>query len=159
LLCAACRAQVQTALWEAGLVRHNHGQGEGHHLDRALFIMENRPTTQVLWRYNATAVLRRVTSAESRFSMALNLNEVAILAAADELSVATRDANTWLAANACPDSALGSRVTLLLDTCAEVAVTAEGAVTGHIGDSEAAFGRLGGLLAIIDFTSQTLDAW
>ena len=121
--------------------------------------MPNRSTTQVLWRYKSTAVLRRVASAKSRFSLALNLNEVAILAAADELSAATRDARAWLAANACPDSVLGSRVTLLLATCEEAAVTAERAVTGHIVDSEAAFGRLGGLLAIIDSTSQTLDDW
>ncbi len=121
--------------------------------------MENRPTTQVLWRYNATAILRRVTSAESRFSMALKINDVAILAASDELSAATRDANSWLAANACPDVTLGSRVAFLLDTCAEVAEMAERAVTGHVIDAEAAFGRLGGLLAVIDSTSQALDTW
>ncbi len=91
--------------------------------------------------------------------MALNLNDVAILAASDELSAATRDANSWLAANTCPDVALGSRVALLLDTCAEVADTAERAITGHRIDAEAAFGRLGGLLAIIDSTSESLETW
>ncbi|MGO8824028.1 MAG: hypothetical protein ACLQU9_02160 [Acidimicrobiales bacterium] len=121
--------------------------------------MDKPPTTQVLWRYSATAVLRRVTSAEGRFSMALNVNEVAILAAADELAAATRDANAWLAANACPDLALASRVTLMLNTCAEAALTAQRAITGRALDSEEVFGRLGGLVAIIDFTAQMLDAW
>ena len=86
--------------------------------------MDKPLPTHELWRYQATAVLRRVTSAESRFSMSLNLNEVAILAAADELAAATRDAKSWTAVNTCPDLALESRVELLLDTCAEAADTA-----------------------------------
>ncbi len=121
--------------------------------------MDKRPTTQVLWRYNATGVLRRVTSAGSRFSVSLNMNQVAILAAADELAAATRDAKTWMAANACPDLVLGSRVALLLNSCAEAALTAEQAITDLVVDAGAAFGRLGSLLAIIDLTLQTLDAW
>jgi hypothetical protein len=91
--------------------------------------------------------------------MSLNLNEVAILAAADELAAATRDAKSWTAVNTCPDLALESRVELLLDTCAEAADTAEQAITVPNTDPKEVFGRLGSLLAIIDFTSQTLDAW
>jgi len=91
--------------------------------------------------------------------MSLNMNEVAILAAADELAAASRDAKTWVAANACPDSALGSRVALLLDARTAAALIAERAVTGHIVDAEAAFGRIGSLLAIIDVTSQMLEVW
>ena len=48
---------------------------------------------------------------------------------------------------------------LMLSTCAEVAFTAEMALTNSAADIEAVFGRLGDLLAIIDFHSETLKAW
>ena len=47
----------------------------------------------------------------------------------------------------------------MLSTCAEVASTAERALTDSSVDIEAVFGRLGDLLAIIDFHSETLKAW
>ena len=83
----------------------------------------------------------------------------ALAAAADELDAATREAMAWMAGNPCPDAELGGRVGLMLSTCAEVALTAERALTDPTADFEAVFGRLGDLLAIIDFHSETLEAW
>ncbi len=121
--------------------------------------MDREPTARLLWRIKTTTVLGRVAEAESRFSSSLHVNDVALLAAADELAAATKDATTWMATNTCPDLALGSRVALLLSTCAEAAQLAQRAITDPCSDSEAVFGRLGELLAVVDFTSQTLDAW
>jgi hypothetical protein len=73
------------------------------------------------------------------------------------LQVATWDATLWLAVNACPDLELGGRVALMLNTCAEVALTAQRAIASA-NDTEAIIGRLGDLLAIIDIYAQTLGA-
>ncbi len=106
-----------------------------------------------------TVVLRRVMNAESRFSGSLSVNEVTMLAAADELEAATREARWWLAGNPSPDLELGRRVVLLLNICAEVAFTAQQTITDPASDTRAVIGRLGDLLTIIDFHSETLDAW
>lgn len=120
---------------------------------------ERTPTAQQ-WRISAMAELERVTTAERRFSASITLNNtVAMLAAADELQAAARDATVWRLANPCPDSKLGTHVAWMLTTCMEVAVTAQRALTDRRVDTEAAMGRLGLLLAVIDFHSQTLDAW
>jgi hypothetical protein len=111
------------------------------------------------WLLKAAADLRRVTSAETRFSAAMSMNHVTMLAAADELEAATREAMAWMRGNPCPDREVGGRVGLMLTTCAEVAATAERALTDSSIDIEAVFGRLGDLLAIIDFHSETLKAW
>jgi hypothetical protein len=120
--------------------------------------MDKEPTAQH-WLMKATAALGRVTAAERRFSVSMNVNEVTMLAAADELEAATREARVWMAANACPDFELRGRVTLMLNTCAEVARTAQRAIIDPSADTEGVVGRLGDLLAIIDFQSQTLDTW
>ncbi|HEX4126493.1 MAG TPA: hypothetical protein VHX67_02830 [Acidimicrobiales bacterium] len=111
------------------------------------------------WLLRAAGDLRRVTNAETRFSAAMSMNHVTMLAAADELEAATREATTWMRGNPCPDREVGGRVGLMLSTCAEVAFTAERALTNSCADIEAIFGRLGDLLAIIDFHSETLKAW
>ena len=116
--------------------------------------MDNEPTARLLWRIKATAVLRRVAEAEGRFSTSMRVNEVAMLAAADELWAATRDATAWVAANVCPDMELEGRVALMLNRCAEVALTAQQAITDPSSDIAAIIGRLGDLLAVIDFQSQ-----
>jgi hypothetical protein len=59
----------------------------------------------------------------------------------------------------CPDVELGERVALMLNTCAEVALTAQRVITNPSADSEAVIGHLGDLLAHIDFNSETLDTW
>jgi hypothetical protein len=120
---------------------------------------ERIPTTRQ-WRLSAAAELERVTSAERRFSASITLNSsVAMLAAADELQAATRDATMWRTANPCPDSKLDAHVAWMLTTCMEVAITAQQALTDSRVDTGVAMGRLGLLLAVIDFHSQTLDAW
>jgi len=111
------------------------------------------------WRTSAMVVLQRVTLAEQRFSAALHLNEVTTLAAADELEAATRDARVWVKANPCPDVKLGTHVTWMLNTCAEVALSTQRAVTDPSIESDEVMSRIGTLLAVIDFHSQTLDAW
>jgi len=89
----------------------------------------------------------------------MSVNRVTMLAAADELETATSEATAWMVGHPCPDQDLGSRVALMLDTCAGVALTAQRTRTHPSGNIEAAFGRLGDLLAAFDFHSQTLDAW
>jgi hypothetical protein len=121
--------------------------------------MDKEPTDRLLWRIKSTSELGRVTAAERRFSASLKVNHVTILAAADELGAATRDATTWVEANPCPDLELGGRVALMLKTCAEVAFTAQRVITDPSRDTQAVIGRLGDLLAIIDFHSETLDTW
>jgi hypothetical protein len=111
------------------------------------------------WLIKATAALRRVAAAKTRFSAAMSVNRVTMLAAADELETATNEATAWMVGHPCPDQDLGSRVALMLNTCAAVALTAQRALTHPSGNIEAAFGRLGDLLAAFDFHSQTLDAW
>ena len=111
------------------------------------------------WRDRAMTMLQRLMAAEQRFSAALHVNEVTTLAAADELEAATRDARVWVKANPCPDLKLGTHVTWMLNTCAEVALTTQRAITDPHLDAEAVMGRIGTLLAVIDFHSQTLDAW
>lgn len=120
--------------------------------------MEPEPTAQH-WLIHAAAVLRRVTTAETRFSASMRMNRVTMLAAADELETATKEATGWMAGHPCPDAELGGRVSLMLDTCVAVAVTAQRALIHPSGNIEAVFGRLGDLLAAFDFHSQTLGAW
>lgn len=110
------------------------------------------------WRTKATTVLQRVADADSRFSASLRVNDVSMLSAADELQVATWDATLWTAVNACPDVELGERIALMLNTYAEVAITAQRAITDPSADSEATIGRIGDLLAVVGDQSQTLDA-
>ena len=117
--------------------------------------MDKEPTTQH-WLNRAAIVLRRVADAEGRFSASMKVNEVAMLAAADELWAATRDATAWVAANVCPVMELEGRVALMLNTCAEVAFAAQQAITDDSADIEAITGRLRDLLAVVDFPSQTL---
>src|SRR5580704_114545 len=65
-------------------------------------VMDQEQETQQ-WLLKAGADLRRVTNAETRFSAAMSMNHVTMLAAADELEAATREAMAWMAGNPCPD--------------------------------------------------------
>ncbi len=115
--------------------------------------------TEVEWRLKAMTVLYRVTAAERRFSASLRLNEVTILAAADELEAATRDALAWISSNQCPDARLGAHISGMLGTCAEVAATAEHAIAENPGDTAAVLGRLGDLMRVIDIDWEACDPW
>lgn len=116
------------------------------------------PTTEQ-WRRRATIELDPVTAASRRFLASISVNEATMLAAVDELHVATRDAAAWLMANPCPDPKLGTHVPWMLNTCAEIALTAQRAVIDPQSDTEAVMGRLGHLLAVIDLHSQMLGTW
>lgn len=103
--------------------------------------------------------MQRVTAAERRFSTSIIVNELTMLAAADELEAATRDATGWLTANPCPDVKLGAHIAWILTTCTEVSLATQRAVTGPYAGTESVMGRLRELLTVIDFHSVTLDAW
>jgi hypothetical protein len=120
--------------------------------------MDKQPTSHV-WRMRAAAVLERVTRAESRFSASMGASDVTMLAAADELEAATREAIWWMSANTCPDRELGEHVAQMLNTCAEVALTADRALTDPAIETAAVMGRLGYLLAVIDLHSESIEAW
>jgi hypothetical protein len=162
-LWAGCAPRVRTALWRIRCLPQTCQRAGARHPGGVLrwdgspvyssITMDDEPTTQHWLR--AAIVLRRVADAEDRFSASMSLNEVAMLAAADELWAATRDATAWVAANVCPVMELEGRVALMLNTCAEVALTAQQAITDSA-DIEAIIGRLRGLLAVVDFPSQTL---
>ena len=111
------------------------------------------------WLQRSATIFGRVTRAQRRLSASLKVNEVTMLAAADELDAATKEAKAWMASNICPDGVLGSHVARMLNTCREVAHTAQRAITNPSTDTTAALGRLAGLLAIINIQSQALDDW
>ncbi len=110
------------------------------------------------WLVKAAAALRRVATAKVRFSAAMSVNRVTMLAAADELEMATKEAMAWVAGHPCPDEEVGGRVALILNICTAVAFTAQRALIHPSGNIHATFGRLGDLMAAIDFHSQTLGA-
>ncbi len=82
-----------------------------------------------------------------------------MLAAADELQAATRDAMVWVTANPCPDPNLSDHMARMLSACAEVALSAQRAATDPVGEIHKTMGRVGDLLALIDFHLRTLDRW
>ncbi len=111
------------------------------------------------WLLRSAPVFGRVASARRRFSASLGVHEVPILAAADELEVATREARAWMEANLCPDRVLGSHAMRLLNTCAEVVRVAQRAITDSAIESQTVLGRLAGLLAVINIQAAELDDW
>jgi hypothetical protein len=119
--------------------------------------MAREPDT-LQWRCEAITVLNRVTAAEGRFCRSTSVNKITMLAAADELQAATTHATGWLTANPCPDVDLRERVAWMLKTCAEVAFTAQRAVTDPAANTKAVMDRLRYLLTIFDFDSDSLDA-
>lgn len=104
-------------------------------------------------------VLHRVSAAERRLSASISVNKITVLAAADELQAASTDATVWLTSNPCPDAKLRAHVAWMLNTCAEVALAAQHAVTDPAANTKAVMGRLRYLLTVFDFDSETLDAW
>jgi len=119
----------------------------------------DRQQTAQRWLIEATPALGRVRGAERRLSVSLAVNEVTMLAASDELAASTRDAMAWMATNTCPVVELGSRVAQMLKTCAEVALTAQRAISHPSGNMEAIVDRLSNLLAIVGVYTYALDNW
>jgi hypothetical protein len=111
------------------------------------------------WRLMASPDLFRVSAAERRFAVSLGHSKAAMLAAADELDAATRDATTWLTTHPCPDLNLGDQVALFVNTCAEVAVTSRSSVASPPADQLSVMSRLGGLLSVIDHQVRAMDSW
>ena len=103
-------------------------------------------------------VLHRVTTAERRFSSSTSVNKITMLAAADELQAATTHATVWLTGNPCPDAKLREYVAWMLNTCAEVARSAQRAVTDPSVNTKVVMDRLRYLLTVFDFDSGRLDA-
>ena len=90
------------------------------HMDR-----ERTPATE-RWSLRANIELDRVMAAERRLALSISANnDIARVAAADELQVATRDATTWVTANPCPDAEIAGDVASMLSSCAEVALMAQ----------------------------------
>jgi hypothetical protein len=89
----------------------------------------------------------------------LRLNNVTMLAAADELSAATKVATAWLAANPCPDAGLGVQMTRMLNNCAEVVLTTQRVATDPQSNTEAVRSRIENLAAVIRIDARTLEAW
>jgi hypothetical protein len=121
--------------------------------------VDDRERTEQQWLIMSADFLRPLTDAGHRLSASLKVDAVTMLAAADELGAAARDAATWVVVNPCPFLELGGRVDLMLSTCAEVALTAQRAITDPPADIAAVVRRLRDLLAIIDFQSQAIDDW
>jgi hypothetical protein len=118
-----------------------------------------RPETTAAWRRRGGEVLGFVRAAERRLSGSLRLNDVMVLAAADGLSAATKVATAWLAANPCPDSALGLQMARMLNDCAEVARTAQRVETDPQSNTETVRSRIENLAAVIRVDALALDAW
>ena len=118
---------------------------------------QNTPVS--LWHRRAMAVLRHVIAAERRFSASIDVNKITMLAAADELDAATRDATVWLAKNPCPETRLVVHAAGMLNTCTEAALVAQRAVTGPFAGSQGVTARLRDLLTVIDFHSAVLVTW
>ena len=119
----------------------------------------DRERTSRQWIFDATTYLGHVTNAKRRFSVSLAFSEITALAASDELGAAARDATAWMAAHPCPDIELGSRVDLMLETCADVARTAQQAITHPAGNVESVRSHLNDLLVIIEVHAHALDRW
>jgi len=120
--------------------------------------MSTEPTPH-LWRIRANDFLHRVTDAALRLSASITVNKSIMLAAADELWAATRDATAWVMANPCPDPNLSDHVAGFLYDCAEVAVSAQRAATEPLAETEQVMGRIGGLLALVDLRARRLGYW
>ena len=111
------------------------------------------------WRIRGGEVLGFVTVAERRLGVSLRLNDVSMLAAADELWAATKVATARLAANPCPDSGLGMQIARMLNNCVEVALTAQRVATDPLSNTEAVGSRVGNLAAVINLDARALESW
>lgn len=127
-------------------------------LTRDFVAMSPEPTAR-LWRIRANDFLHRVTDAGLRLSASITVNKSTVLAAADELWAATRDARAWVMANPCPDPKLSDQVAEFLSDCAEVALSAQRAATHPLAETEQVMGHIGGLLALIDLHARRLGYW
>jgi hypothetical protein len=111
------------------------------------------------WHSRALADVERVRTAESRLVSALGAGETAVVAAADEVEVATRDAMAWLVDNPVSDSVLAARVARMVKAYAALEGAArEMALYPRLEPREAR-ARLSGLISVVDHQSEKLNPW
>jgi hypothetical protein len=108
------------------------------------------------WLAQAGPVLRPVLVSGRRVAESLSRNTVALLAAADELEAATRQATRWVARVICPDMRLEGEVATILNTCARMVEIAHEAIPGSTPDIGFAVDRIRDLVDIVDYHSETL---
>ena len=122
------------------------------------FIVMNSDSI-LLWRTGGHQIFGCVAAAQHRLSMSQHLNDVSMLAAADELWAANKAATAWLAAHPCPDSQLGKQIERLLNNCAEVALTAQQVATDPLWNTETVRRRIGHLATVISLDARELETW
>jgi hypothetical protein len=122
------------------------------------FIAMNDPSIP-MWRKGGQQVFACVASAERRLSVSLHLNDVSMLAAADELWAANKAATAWLAAHPCPDPQLGRQIERMLNNCAEVALTAQQVATDPLWNTDTVRRRIGHLATVISLDARALETW
>lgn len=115
--------------------------------------------TAEAWRARSRTVFEFVRLSERQLSSSLHFNAVSTLAAADQLSAATRVALAWVRANPCPDPEMGSQTVRMLRNCAEVALTAQRVASDPTSNTRAARSRLENLAAVVQVDVQTLEHW
>jgi len=111
------------------------------------------------WHARALADVERVRTAESRLVGALGAGETAVLAAADEVEVATRDAMAWLRSNPMADPALAARVRRMEKAYAALERAAHELAAYPGLEPIEARGRLRDLISVVDFQSEKLSPW
>ena len=109
------------------------------------------------WRIDVMTVLHRVTAAEQRLSASMRVNKTTMLAAADELEAATKDATLWVTANPCPEARMRAQVAWVLNSCAEAARAARHAVNDPSTYNEETIVRIRGLLAAAEYHTWRLQ--
>lgn len=115
--------------------------------------------TTTEWRSRGRETLGFVLAAERQLSGSLRVNDVTMLAAADQLSAATKVATAWLTANPCPDPALGVQMARMLHNCAEVALTTQRLATNLQSNSVMVKSRIENLAAVIRVDARALETW
>ena len=115
--------------------------------------------TPMQWHARALADVERVRTAESRLDRALGAGETAVLAAADEVEVATRDAIVWLASNPVADPALAARVQRMGKAYAALERAAQELAAYPALEPVEARARLRDLISVVDFQSEKLSPW
>lgn len=115
--------------------------------------------TPMQWHARALADVERVRTAESRLDRALGSGETAVLAAADEVEVATRDAMVWLASNPMADPALAARVQRMGRAYAALERAAHELAAYPALEPVEARARLRDLISVVDLQSEKLSPW
>jgi len=115
--------------------------------------------TLMQWRSQVMGDLERVRTAESRLASSMGGGRAAVLAAAEELGVATREAMMWLAENPRRDPSLSAKVARVLKAYTALERAAHEIAAYPDLEPQQARNRLRDLISVVDFQSQKLNAW